>query len=263
MNGEPISKPRVSLQALLEMDSSTVLEGRLKKLHEKELLRVEKLWAEEHKIWQDQPGAVVIGSDEVGRGPLAGPLVAAAVAFKEPLMQVGINDSKKLSHEEREALFERLQRMDLHYSISIITHQQISNGNLHLLSLQAIESAVRSLKIAPHLVLIDGKHPMKCSDLPQRAIIGGDRLCASIAAASIMAKVTRDRLMLKMDKKYPGYNFAQNKGYGTADHMQALRTLGPCPIHRMNFAPVRAHANEQLELFKQKRISHLKTLHAL
>jgi ribonuclease HII len=224
----------------------------LLKLQQKELERVDKLWVQERLLWAEHPDAIVIGADEVGRGPLAGPLVAAAVAFQEPLMQVGINDSKKLSHKERELLFERLKKLHLHFAVAVISHLEIGKGNLHILSLQALENAVRALKVTPRLVLIDGRYPLRCDDLPQRPVIGGDRLCACIAAASIMAKVTRDRMMEELDSKYPGYNFAQNKGYPTPDHLKALQERGPCPIHRQNFGPVAAQTNEQLQLFKKR-----------
>ena len=245
--------PRPSLERLLQTPPDTPLEGGMLTLWEKELERVHQLWSHERQIWQEQPGAVVIGVDEVGRGPLAGPLVAAAVAFQEPLMHIGINDSKKLSPGERELLFERLKKLDLRYAVAFISHQQIGQGNLHLLSLQALENAVRSLNLTPHMVLVDGRYPLRCQDLPQRPLVGGDRLCASIAAASIMAKVTRDRLMDQLDIQYPGYNFAHNKGYGTPDHLKALQRLGPSPIHRKNFAPVKAFSHEQLQLFKKQR----------
>lgn len=250
MNEEP-KQGRASLQKLLDLEPGQPLNGALKKLFDSEQKRLHQLWQQERIIWEKAPQALIVGADEVGRGPLAGPLVAAAVVFQEPLFQVGINDSKKLTHLERESLYERLLKTPVHFAVSVISHEEIGVGNLHLLSLRAIENAVRALSIDPHLLLIDGCYGLKCDDIPQRPVVGGDRLCASIAAASILAKVTRDRMMVELDQQYPGYNLAKNKGYGTADHLKALRQLGPCPIHRINFAPVRRMRHEQLDLFKK------------
>jgi len=182
---------------------------------------------------------VLVGTDEVGRGPLAGPLVAAAVAFEGTPFIPGLNDSKKLSPEEREAILPWIERCATSIRITYIEVDRISNGNLHHLSLEAMVTSVRGLERRPCQVLVDGRFPLPLEEFSQFVIVGGDRKSACIAAASIVAKVNRDRLMKDMAVRYPGYGFDGHKGYSTAEHLAALRRLGPSPIHRMNFAPCR------------------------
>lgn len=211
------------------------------------------MWLYEQEFWRDFPEGWVVGVDEVGRGPLAGPLVVAAAAFRSPLQLPGINDSKKISESDRELLFEILKRKVEHYAVVHVSPNEIGSGNLHHLCLQALKQAVEKLPISPQLVLVDGKYPLPGLASPQRPVIGGDRTCASISCASILAKVTRDRLMIDLDCQYPGYGLAKHKGYPTVDHRQALQKLGPSPIHRANFGPVRAVLNVQLELFPKQK----------
>ena len=240
---------KATLLNLLEAENFRKLSPALKALLGKERRRVTRLWLNERQIWAEHPEAWVVGADEVGRGPLAGPLVAAAVAFRATCFFPGLNDSKKLAPRERELLAERIRAADVRFCITEIPVHDISNGNLHYLSLHAMEASVRGLGVEPAMVFIDGRHELKSDQFPQRSVVGGDGKCASIAAASIIAKVFRDAKMVAWDSQYPGYFFAQNKGYATADHRKALKILGPSPIHRLNFRPVRMQTNEQLDLF--------------
>lgn len=182
---------------------------------------------------------VLVGTDEVGRGPLAGPLVAAAVAFEGTPFIPGLRDSKQLSAQEREALIPWIEHCASSIRVTSIEVERISTGNLHHLSLEAMVTSVRGLSKRPCQVLVDGRFPLPLEEFSQVVIVGGDRKSACIAAASIVAKVTRDRYMLEQALRYPGYGFDGHKGYSTAEHLAALRRLGPSPIHRMNFAPCR------------------------
>ncbi|HYB21628.1 MAG TPA: ribonuclease HII [Thermodesulfobacteriota bacterium] len=176
----------------------------------------------------------IAGLDEAGRGPLAGPVVAAAVVFPKTRSLKGIDDSKVLSAGQREKALSLLQRRALGVGIGIVEAGEIDRINILQASLKAMELAVQSLPLRPDFLLIDGLH---CLKLPveQKAIPKGDRRCLSIAAASIVAKVTRDRLMVAYHQDYPEYNFAQHKGYGTREHLQAIQKYGCCPLHRQSF----------------------------
>lgn len=182
---------------------------------------------------------LIAGVDEAGRGPLAGPVVAAAVILnpKKPIQ--GLADSKKLSAIEREELFKEIRQHSLAWSVARGRVAEIDSINILQATLLAMQRAVDRLKLAPHLVLVDGNH---CPSFgyPAKAIIRGDDLEPAISAASIVAKVLRDRLMLLMEKWYPGYGFAKHKGYGTKFHKEALQKQGPCRIHRRFFGPVAA-----------------------
>ncbi len=210
----------------------------------RERTRLDTLWEHEHGGF---PGWVV-GTDEVGRGPMAGPLVAAAATAQGPVFIPGLNDSKKLSAEEREVLLELILASTIRVEVEIVSVDVISEGNLHHLSLGAMQAALKRLKVKPKLVLVDGKYPLPDRKLKQRAMIGGDRNSALIAAASIVAKVTRDRIMKDLARKFPGYGWEQNVGYCTGAHQEALRRLGPTPHHRRNYAPVKAQMSQQLDL---------------
>lgn len=179
----------------------------------------------------------VCGVDEAGRGPLAGPVVAAAVILDRNRLPIGIDDSKRLNAPVREALFD-LINANAHVGIGIASVEEIDSLNILWASMLAMRRAVAALPIAPAHALIDGN---RCPDLSCRstAVIGGDALSLSIAAASIIAKVTRDRMMRDLDTTHPGYGFAGHKGYGTPAHLEALARLGPCLIHRRSFAPIR------------------------
>ena len=179
----------------------------------------------------------VAGVDEAGRGPLAGPVIAAAVILDPRQPIEGLADSKILSEKKRDQLFLEIRTKALAWSVARSRVREIDEINILQASLLAMQRAVNNLAITPHLVLIDGN---KCPSLPYptRAIIGGDAIEPAISAASIVAKVLRDRLMRMLDKKYPGYGMAQHKGYSTRMHVEALQRLGPARVHRQTFAPV-------------------------
>ncbi|MEH6358410.1 MAG: ribonuclease HII [Pseudomonadales bacterium] len=182
---------------------------------------------------------VIAGVDEVGRGPLAGAVVAAAVILDPNNPIEGLADSKKLTEKRREALFPLIQERALAWCIARASEAEIDELNILHASLLAMQRAVLGLKLAPEKVLVDGN---RCPELPypSEAIIKGDSLVPAISAASILAKVVRDREMVAFEETYPGYGFAKHKGYPTALHMQALKSLGATPIHRRSFAPVKA-----------------------
>lgn len=185
----------------------------------------------------------VAGIDEAGRGPLAGPVVAAAVIFLEHEAPAGLDDSKKLKAETREMLYEKLVGSShVRWSVSVQEPATIDRLNILGATHHAMREAFAGLKDSHH-ALIDGL-PVPGFPRPHTALVGGDALSYSIAAASIIAKVTRDRLMVQADTLYPQYGFRQHKGYGTAEHLAALRRHGPCPLHRFSFSPV-----AQKELF--------------
>lgn len=194
---------------------------------------------------------MIAGIDEAGRGPLAGPVAAAAVIFGEVQPVEGLKDSKLLAPARREALAEKIKEKALSYAIAFVEPSVIDEINILQASLLAMTRAVRALKMRPDYLLIDGTFILPDFRAAQRAIVKGDRLSFSVAAASILAKVARDAVMREMDKSYPGYGFAGHKGYGTAEHLEALRRHGPCPIHRMTFRPVlECLGNRQLGLWE-------------
>ena len=179
----------------------------------------------------------IAGLDEAGRGPLAGPVVAAAVIFAGLPTALGINDSKKLSPKKRELLVFDIFAVAASVGVGICWPAEIDELNIHRASLLAMERAVASLSVTPDYLLIDGKFPIR-SKTPQLPVISGDSLSVSIAAASIIAKTTRDRLMESYDRLFPGYDLAGNKGYPTRGHLASLASLGPTPIHRRTFRGV-------------------------
>jgi len=181
---------------------------------------------------------LVAGIDEAGRGPLAGPVVAAAVILPERFRHAKLNDSKQLTHLQRERIYEELvASSEICWAVAVVEVEDIDRINILRASHEAMRRAVLALVTAPDHVLIDGL-PVHPFPIPQTALVGGDGLSFSIAAASVLAKVTRDRIMVEMDALHPEYGFAQHKGYGTALHLDRLRTHGPCPIHRRSFLPV-------------------------
>lgn len=192
------------------------------------------------RIAHSQGFQSVAGVDEVGRGPLAGPVMAAAVILPRGLHIPGIDDSKKLSPFKREILFEVITAKALSIGIGIVEPEVIDNINILQATRLAMLNAVEQLTPKPDYLLIDGITPIN-TGIPQKTVKKGDSLSLSIAAASIIAKVTRDRLMVEMDLLYPGYGFAGHKGYGSALHMAAIRRLGPSPIHRLTFGGVKEH----------------------
>ncbi len=185
---------------------------------------------------QAQGYSGICGIDEAGRGPWAGPVVAAAVILDADHIPAGLNDSKRLTEAARETLFEPILRQ-AHVGIGIADVDRIDRDNILAATLWAMGEAVRGLRTPPELALVDGNRaPRLCC--PVQTIVAGDARCLSIAAASIIAKVTRDRMMRELERQYPGYGFARHKGYGTAAHRAALARLGPCPQHRQSFKPV-------------------------
>ncbi len=182
------------------------------------------------------PG-LVAGVDEAGRGPLAGPVVAAAVILDDRHPIAGLADSKKLTALQRDRLFDQIRARALCCSIALASVEEIDSLNILQATLLAMRRAVQGLRLKPGLVLVDGNQLPRL-DVRAEAIVKGDSKIAEISAASILAKVHRDRLCIEYDAQYPGYGFARHKGYGTAVHLSALREFGPCPEHRRTFAPV-------------------------
>lgn len=189
----------------------------------------------ERRLWQ--AGITrVIGVDEAGRGPLAGPVVAAAIVFHPEEMIAGVEDSKKLTHEERLKLFPAIIAKCVDYGVGIVTAEEIDKVNILQASLFAMRKAILALQEPPEHVLVDGRTRLKM-EVPQTPIVKGDHLSFTIGAASIVAKVVRDRIMAYYHRQFPDYGFDVHKGYPTAKHVRALQTFGPCPIHRRSFHP--------------------------
>lgn len=191
------------------------------------------MWQIENSYF-DRGIKLICGVDEAGRGPLAGPVCAAAVILPHNLEIPGLNDSKKLSDKKRRELFPIIQEQALAYGIGYADHREIDEINILQATFLAMERALAQLKIRPELALIDGNR-QKDFGIPATTVVHGDSLCASIAAASVLAKVSRDDIMLKLDEEYPQYGFGVHKGYGTKAHYEAIAQFGPCPIHRMTF----------------------------
>ena len=240
--------------ALLEADRRVgvrrlVVERRRRDAREQaEAQRRARLLHFERRLWAQGVGRVA-GVDEAGRGCLAGPVVAAAVVLPPDCVIAGIDDSKKLSHTQREALYEELTAQALSVEIGQVEAAEIDRLNILQASLKAMRLALAKVHPPPDRVLIDGHLPAR-SPYPEQAIIDGDARSLSIAAASIAAKVHRDRLMCACDARYPEYGFAAHKGYGSAAHLAALDAHGPCPLHRRSFGPVAARGAEpRSELF--------------
>ncbi len=188
------------------------------------------------------PNCTIAGVDEAGRGPLAGPLVVAAVVLDPSRPIVGIDDSKRLTESRREALFEKIIENALDWHIEQIEPAEIDRLNILQATMTGMRLCVRGLRITPSLALIDGNRLPQNLPCPAQAIVKGDALEPAIGAASILAKVTRDRLLVKLHGDFPDYGFNVHKGYPTAVHIEALRRLGPCPAHRMSYAPVKKAA---------------------
>lgn len=193
-----------------------------------------ELWKFEH-IAYDEGFSCFCGVDEAGRGPLAGPVCAAAVILPPDLEIEGLNDSKKLTDKRRRALYDVITEQALAYGIAFASEQEIDRINILQATFLAMRRAVEQLGLQPALALVDGNREPDFGSIPVRTIVKGDSLSANIAAASILAKVTRDRFMEEQDAVYPQYGFALHKGYGTQAHYAALREYGPCPIHRRTF----------------------------
>ena len=190
---------------------------------------------EYEQAWWQQGKTCIVGIDEAGRGPIAGPLVVAAVAFPPGYFHEEIYDSKKLSEKKREALFDQIVEKALAYKIVFIGPDIIDRDNILNATMGGMRQAVEGLDIMPNLVLVDGNRIPAGLTMPAQPVVKGDATSASIGAASILAKVSRDRYMLELDKQYPQYQLAKHKGYGTKVHVEALHEFGPCPIHRKTF----------------------------
>ena len=210
----------------------------------KEDARLEGLLCFEKALW-DEGFCNIAGVDEAGVGPLAGPVVAAAVILPRGCKIRGLDDSKKiLRHGEREKLEDRIKKEARDWAVGRAETEEIDRLNIYRAGLLAMRRAVEGLNIRPDYLLVDARVIPECS-CPQRGVIHGDALSMSIAAASILAKTCRDRVMLEMDALYPGYGFAAHKGYPTPEHLKALRELGPLPVHRRSYAPVKLVASGQ------------------
>lgn len=179
-------------------------------------------------------GRTVAGVDEAGRGCLAGPVAAGAVILDPGRPIRGLRDSKKLTEKRREELFAEIREKSVAWSVAMTGPGEIDRTNILRAALRAMEKAVAGLSVAPDFVLVDGNARISLA-VEQKTVVGGDDRCASIAAASIVAKVTRDRLMKELETEYPGYGFSRHKGYPSKEHRESLRRLGPCPIHRKSF----------------------------
>lgn len=185
------------------------------------------------------PKHYIAGIDEAGRGPLAGPVIAAAVILPPRYRISGLMDSKKLTAKQRESLFEQITTQCIAYGVGRAEVEEIDQHNIHQATLMAMTRAVAALSVQPNAIWVDGLHCPTVT-MPARAIVRGDETVPLISAASIVAKVSRDREMQQYENDYPGYGFGQHKGYGTVAHLAALQKLGISPIHRLSFAPVRA-----------------------
>ena len=190
--------------------------------------------------YYEQGCRLIAGVDEAGRGPLAGPVFAAAVVFERGTYIEEINDSKKLSEKKREQLFDVIREKALYYNIVSVDEKEIDRINILNAALKAFNLAVSGLEELPDITLIDGN---RCGEFPTKTetIVKGDAKSMSIAAASILAKVARDRYIVALDEKYPEYNFKKHKGYPTKEHLKAIEEHGPCPIHRLTFKGVKEH----------------------
>lgn len=198
---------------------------------EKEVERTERMKEYEKKY---ESCRYICGIDEVGRGPLAGPVMAAAVILPKDVEIYYLNDSKQLSEKKRELLYDEIMEKAVAVGVGFADERRIDEINIRQANYEAMRMAIGKLSVKPDVLLVDAE-TIPQVDIPQESIIKGDAKSVSIAAASIIAKVTRDRFMVEMEQKYPGYDFAGNKGYGTAAHMEAIRRLGPCEIHRRSF----------------------------
>lgn len=196
---------------------------------------------------QDEGINLIAGVDEAGRGPIAGPVVVAACILPTTVRINGLNDSKQLSKKKREELYKEIVQHAICYKVVFVSASEVDESNIYTATQEAMKEALLELEVKPEYALIDFM-PLKDVDIPLKSITHGDALSASIAAASILAKVTRDEYMAKMDIKYPNYGFKHNVGYCTKMHMEALEKYGPCPIHRKTFYPVSKYFSESEQL---------------
>ncbi len=203
----------------------------MKEQEEQRLIELSKF----EKEYYEKGYKCIAGVDEAGRGPLAGPVVAGAVILPEGMIIEGVNDSKKLSEKKREKLYDEIKEKALAWGVGIIDNKVIDEINILEATRLAMHQAIENLQVKPGFIFIDAEKKVNTNNIPYLPIIKGDALSISIASASIIAKVTRDRMMREYDKIYPEYGFEKHKGYGTKAHMEAIRTFGKTPIHRDSF----------------------------
>ncbi len=202
-------------------------------MKEAELERLQSMWEIEHNLFE-KGYKIIAGVDEAGRGPLADEVYAAAVILPPDILIEGLNDSKKISEKKREKLFDEIKKVALAYAVATASVEEIDSVNIRNATYMAMNRAIDALNIKPDYVIVDGDCIKECS-YPHECVVKGDSKSLSIAAASILAKVSRDRHMLQMAEKYPQYGFEKHKGYGTKVHIAALKEFGPCEIHRKTF----------------------------
>ena len=215
-------------------------------MKEKELERLTNLKKVEEELYNEKGLKAIAGIDEAGRGPLAGPVVVACSLMPRDSMIEGVNDSKKISEKKREMLYEKITNEAISYGIGIISQQEIDEINILQATKKGLTEAIKDMEsklaekpelgiIKPDAILVDALTKIDTDGIPYKSIIHGDAISYSIACASIIAKVTRDRIMRQWDEIYPQYGFAKHKGYGTAEHIKALKEYGPCALHRESF----------------------------
>ena len=203
-------------------------------MKEKELERLTKLKQIEQDF-HNKGVKYIAGIDEAGRGPLAGPVVVASCIMPADSMIEGVNDSKKVSEKKRELLYDKIIEEAISYSVAIVSEKEIDEINILNATKKGLTTAISDLKVKPDLILVDALDKIDTLGIPYKSIIKGDAIAYSISAASIIAKVTRDRIMRQMDEIYPEYGFSKHKGYGTAAHISAIKEYGLCDIHRRSF----------------------------
>lgn len=203
----------------------------MKEKEEERLLNLKQI----EKEYYSRNIEYIAGIDEAGRGPLAGPVVVASVIMPKDSMREGVNDSKKVSEKKREKLYDLILEEAISYGIGIIYQDEIDEINILQATKKGLTNAIEQMKIKPDLILVDALNGINTLGIPYQSIIKGDAKCYSISVASIIAKVTRDRIMREWDAVYPEYGFSSHKGYGTAKHIAALKEYGPCPLHRRSF----------------------------
>ena len=225
-------------------------------MKEKELERLTNLKKVKEELYNEKGLKAIAGIDEAGRGPLAGPVVVACALMPKTSMIEGVNDSKKISEKKREQLYEQITSEAISYGIGIIDQKEIDEINILQATKKGLTTAIKDMeaKLAkkpeleitkPDAILVDALTKIDTDGIPYKSIIHGDAISYSIACASIIAKVTRDRIMIELDKIHPEYDFKHNKGYGTKKHLEALQTYGPCKYHRVSYSPVRNALNEK------------------
>ena len=203
-------------------------------MKEKEIERLNLLKAEENKLYEKNI-EYICGIDEAGRGPLAGPVVVGAVILPKDSFIEGVNDSKKVSEKKRELIYEKIIEEAISYSVGIVDQKTIDEINILNATKLGVKLALEGLKTKPEIIMVDALNNMDTIGIPYISVIKGDAKNYCIAAASIIAKVTRDRIMREWDAVYPDYGFAKHKGYGTADHIKTIKEKGPCILHRKSF----------------------------